>query len=423
MNKILCELKQVRSSLLVRNTAWMFFGQGLSITFQGMYFVFLAQLLGSFEYGVYVGAVAFVSILSQYGSMGSFYVLLRYVSQDTKVFAAYWGNVLITTITVGTLMVAILTWGGPHWAHAYSWQMILYVSIGDCLCVQFMMAAGRVFQAFEKLHMTALLNLLINFFRMLFAVILLRYLHHGTAQQWALSALLVSLIAVCLSLILVTRFYGKPSFSFKLMFDRAGEGFVFALSASTSNIYNDFDKAMLGHYGMNAANGVYAIAYKAIDACMIPISSIHNAASPRFFQKGTDGIQCTGAYALKVLKRTAPIGILLSVFMFLAAPIIPHLAGKGFAESVQALRWLCLLPFFRSFQLSAGDALTGAGYQKIRFCAQAVTAAFNFGVNLYLIPHYGWIGAAWASLASDAILGVFNWIALTAIQGGVGNEQ
>jgi O-antigen/teichoic acid export membrane protein len=62
--------------------------------------------------------------------------------------------------------------------------------------------------------------------------------------------------------------------------------------------------------------------------------------------------------------------------------------------------------------LSAGDAITAAGYQKFRLVCQAVAAAFNFGVNLYLIPRFSWRGAALSSLVTDALLAIFNWIAL-----------
>ena len=43
-------------------------------------------------------------------------------------------------------------------------------------------------------------------------------------------------------------------------------------------------------------------------------------------------------------------------------------------------------------------------------------AGFNFTVNLYLIPHYGWLGAAWSSLATDGLLAVLNWTALAFLQ-------
>ena len=112
---------------------------------------------------------------------------------------------------------------------------------------------------------------------------------------------------------------------------RTGEGFIFALSYSTTGLYNDVDKAMLGHYGMNAANGIYSMAYRVVDVCTTPITSIQGAAFPRFFCKGVEGVRSTADYAVRILKRTAPLALISALAMVLAAPIIPHLVGRGFA--------------------------------------------------------------------------------------------
>jgi len=55
--------------------------------------------------------------------------------------------------------------------------------------------------------------------------------------------------------------------------------FVFAVSGSTTSAYNDFDKVMLGHYGMTVANGIYSMAYRVINIATMPIQSIEAAAS------------------------------------------------------------------------------------------------------------------------------------------------
>jgi O-antigen/teichoic acid export membrane protein len=86
--------------------------------------------------------------------------------------------------------------------------------------------------------------------------------------------------------------------------------------------------------------------------------------------------------------------------------------GHSFDASVSALRWLCLLPIFRSLHLAAGDTLTGAGYQRYRTVAQLSAAGLNFGLNLWLIPAYSWHGAAWSSLLTDGSLAAANWILL-----------
>ena len=357
-----------------------------------------------------------VSLLSPYSSLGSAIVLLRYVCQEPKEFAVYWGNVLVTVLALGSLFTGVLVWIGPHIASSYSPGFVLCVAIGDCFCTQLTQAAGRVFQTFEKMRVTAILNLLTNLLRLTTAAMMIAFLHHATARQWVMAALGVSIVAAVMAVATVTRAYGRPAFSPSLLLKRAGEGLAFALSYSTSGICDNIDKTMLGHYGMNAANGIYSMAYRAIDAATIPLSAVQGAAIPRFFRKGSEGAQSTAAYALRIVKRTAPLTLLIAAVLWLAAPAIPHLVGKGFAESVLALRWLCLLPLFRSFHFGAGDALNGAGCIKLRLSGLILAAVFNFAVNLYLIPHYGWQGAAWSSLATDGLLAVFNWTALLAIR-------
>ncbi len=316
-----------------------------------------------------------------------------------------------------------MTLAGPHFASTYSRSMLLCVALGDCLCAQLTAGAGRVFQAMEKMNITAGITVMINLLRTIVAALMLWQLHAGTAQQWSLASLIVSALTTVTAIALVTRSFGRPSFSPELLRRRTGEGFVFALSYSTDGVYNNVDKAMLGHYGMDAANGIYTMAYRAIDVSTVPVTSIHSAAFPTFFRKGTAGVRSTAEYALQLLKRTAPLAMLSTLGLLVAAPIVPHLLGKGFGESIAALRWLCLLPFFRSFQLSAGDALTGAGHQKLRLVIQAAAAAFNFGINLYLIPHYSWRGAAWSSLASDGMLAVLNWSMLLWLTSAKGHAS
>lgn len=393
----------------------MFFGQGLSVVCQGAYFILLARLLGSTQFGIYVGAVAMVSMISQYSTLGSYSVFLRYVCPDPQNFALYWGNVLVTTLTLGSIFVALLTWIVPYVAHSYSWKMVAYVAIGDCLCAQLTIAAGAVFQGFERMHITAALNLLTNLLRVVLAGLMFWRIHRATAQQWVVAALIVSLFAVSAALVMVTYRFGKPAFSLHLLRQRTGEGFIFALSYSTGAMYNNIDKAMLGHYGMNPANGVYTMAYRVVDVATMPFNSIQAAAFPSFFRKGVEGVHSTKKYAIAIVKRTVPIALLSTAAMLVVAPIIPHLLGRSFSESVSALRWLCLLPVFRSLHFSPGDALTASGHQKLRLSTQAAVSAFNFGVNLYLIPRYGWLGAAWSSLATDGLLAILNWTVLLLV--------
>jgi O-antigen/teichoic acid export membrane protein len=405
----------LREGSLGRNASWMFLGQGLSVFVQAAYFILLARLLGNNQYGIFVGAMALVSIVSQYSSLGSGFVMLRHVSQDKKQFAEYWGNVILTTLVVGSLMILALKLSGTFLVGAASASVLVLIAIGECTCARLSECAGQAFQAHENLRITATLTTLTNVARLAAAGGMTVYLHHATVHQWAIASVSVSLFSAVIAVIAVCTRLGMPRFRPGLLVRSAAEGLGFSFACSTTSVYNDIDKTMLSRYGMAAANGIYSMAYRVVDISCVPIRSVHSAAFPRFCQKGVNGVRGNIEFARKIIQKTVPFALLAAAGMFLCAPLIPLAIGKGFEESVSALRWLCLIPLFRSLHLSAGDSLTGAGYQRYRTGSQVAAAGLNFCLNLYLIPAFSWRGAAWASLLTDGFLAVSNWTVLAVI--------
>jgi O-antigen/teichoic acid export membrane protein len=394
----------------------MLVGQGTGILLQAFNFVLLGRLLGSTQYGIYAGAFALVAIVASYSTLGSGTLFLRYVSADHTRFSVYWGNILLVTMTASGVLVAGLYLAAPHLIDPRSAGLVLILALANCFCSQLTTCAGQVFQTYEKLRFTAGLNLLTNLLRFLAAGAMLLFLHHSTAWQWALASLAVSSVAVLVAFVMVTVKFGWPRLRPGLFFRGATEGFGYSFATSTASAYNDIDKAMLSHYRMNAADGIYTIAYRIVDIATIPVLALRDAAMPRFFRAGTNSLDEAARLALKLLRTALPVACLASAGMWLAAPIIPHLVGKGFVESISALRWLCLIPIFRSVHQLTGSALTGSGLQPYRTASQLSAAAVNFGLNLWLIPAHGWLGAAWASLITDAGLGVANWLLLAFLR-------
>ena len=409
-------IDRLRNSTLAKNSAWMLLGQGLSVVVQAGYFFVLARLLGNLEYGVLVGSVALVAMFAQYSNFGSGLIFMRYVSLDRKSFPAYWGKILLTTLFFGAVLIVGIHLGAPWLMGAGNRGILTTLAIGEFLGAQMVVAISQIFQAFEQMRLTALLNLLTNGLRLLIAVVLFLKFHRIAAWQWAYASMSVALLAAVAAVITVYVKFGRPAFDPRLAMRRVGEGFIFAISGTTTSAYNDLDKAMLGHYGMSAANGIYTMAYRVVDISYMPMRSIYSAAFPRFFQLGAGGLTATSKLAFRLIRKTTVLGVIAAIGMYVCAPLIPFLAGHGFDRSVIALRWLCLIPLFRSFHMCAGDALAGVGLQPYRLAAQTVAALGNFGLNLYLIPHYSWLGAAAASLCTDGGLAVMCWLLLFGLR-------
>ena len=397
------------------NVAWMFFGQGSAYALRVVYFIMIARLLGPLQYGIVVGAFAFVNLAANYSRLGTGMVLLRYVSADHRNFAVYWGNVLLVTFAVSGVLVVLLRLAAPFAIGPPGTQIVLMTAIAICLFEQVTISATQVFQAFQQMRVTAFLNLLTSLLRAIAAGGMFLLLRKATAFQWSMASLVVSFVAAIIGVAAVTSKFGLPRFVPRLALQRAAEGFEYAFSSSTSSAYDDLDKTMLSHYGMNAANGIYTMAYRLIDMATMPVTSIQLAAEPRLFALGASGLRESLHLGKRLLLRSAGVSLLLAAVLYLGAPLLPYIAGKAFSEGIFALRWLCLIPVFRSIHKITGSVLTCAGMQRARTITQVTAALMNFGLNLWLIPRFGWRGAAWASLATDGGLGLLNWVVLMVI--------
>ena len=409
---LLSEILALRTSSLARNAGWMLVGQGLSLLLQAVFFVLLARLLGVREYGVFAGAFAFVGIAMPYSTLGSGLLFMRYVSARPSTYAVYWGNILLSTVVTGTVLTGVLYYVAPHLLNPASASIVILVAMGNCVFSQLVASMGFVFQTFERLQMTAALNILTNSLRLVAVGIMAALLPHASARQWALASMYISILAAIVGFLVVTRRFGRPKFVPRMLLSHTLEGLGFSLGWSAQSVYNDIDKTLLSHYGMNFQNGVYTMAYRIVDVATIPVTAVDAAALPRYFQEHDKDALSVPPLGFRLARRAALIGLLMSGGLFVAAPLIPHLVGHGFTDSVLALRWLCLLPAMRGIHQLTGSAITGMGFQRFRTVAQFSAAGLNLALNLWLIPRHGWLGAAWASIATDGLLAIVNLLIL-----------
>jgi O-antigen/teichoic acid export membrane protein len=293
-----------------------------------------------------------------------------------------------------------------------SHTIFLVLVLGNCFLDQITVSGGRVFQTFEMLRYTSILTFLSILARLITVSIMWVVMHHATALQWAIATLLPSLIAASVSIGLVKRQIGAMEFAPKMAVDHLREGLGFSFSSTAASIYNDVDKTMLSHYGLNRENGFYTLAYRVIEIATAPLAAMDYALLPRFFQFSKNGMKDASRLAVKSMSIAIFLGVAIAGFVLLTSPIIPRLVGRDFSGTIIALRWLCWIPLFRGIHRLAGGALTGTGHQNLRNVGQFAVAGINVLLNLWWIPAFGWIGAAWSSVASDGLLALITVLLL-----------
>src|SRR5579859_4498586 len=332
MNILQREWQRVRQSVLARNAGWMLLGQSSNLVLQALYFAVLGRLLGSTEYGIYVGAFALTSILSAFSSMGSGTVLLRYVSINRSSFGRYWGNLLLTTTCFGGLIIGVANLCAPRILNPMSASLVLFAGIAGCLCGEITRNAAMAFQAYEEMRITAIVSSSTSVARCAAVIGLLVTYQHVSALCWAIVAMLLSMGVAAASIIVVIYRYGRPTFSLALMFESIPEGFNYSFATSTGTIYNDVDKGILSHCGFNQANGIYTLAYRVIDAATSPIAAILEAIVPRLFREGGRDIPELKRFTRRILIRSIIAASAIALILYVAAPLVPLLAGKSFAN-------------------------------------------------------------------------------------------
>jgi O-antigen/teichoic acid export membrane protein len=393
------------TTALARNTAWMVLGQGLRLIIQALYFIEIARSLGVRNYGAFIGVVALVGIVYPFGSLGSGNLLVKNVSRDPGLFSVYWGRALAITAVFGMILFMVVV-GLARFALPPEIPRLLValIAASDIFGLNIITQAGQAFQAFERLHWTAAMNVMMSTGRLAGALLLVAIHAHPTALEWGYIYFGSTATIALLATLLVVGKLGRPKLRWNVLRSEIREGFYFSASQTAQTVYNDIDKTMLARLSTLEATGIYGAAYRLIDVSFVPVSALLWSAYPSFFRAGTRGILSSLSYAKPLLLRALGYSGFVCVVLLLSSGLVPYILGAQYALTAEALRWLAILPVFKALHYFLSDTLTSAGYQGVRTALQASVAILNILANLWIIPAYSWRGAAWSSIASDATL-------------------
>jgi O-antigen/teichoic acid export membrane protein len=396
-------LRQSISSQIALNATWMLSGHGFQLLGRIGYFIIVAHALGPAGYGSFVACTALIGTVSPFASCGTGHVMIKYVARDRNVLAAYLGNALLITVASGSVLTLFALILRPQVLPASSTSaMLIAVAIADLFAVEMNNICLQAFLALEQGRRFSHLMAFSTGVRFVAAIVLVAL--GATATHWAYLYAASAVIATATGIVAVSRSCSRPRFQLNLFFPSVREGFHFATSLASQSVYNDIDKTMLARLSTTEAAAIYAAAYRFIEAAILPIRSVANAAYPEFFRLGVQGVTSGFEFARRILRRSILYGLGTAVALFLAAGLVPLVLGRAYQESATALRWLCLLPVIKCMHVFLSDTLTGANYQWQTSSAQISVAVLNVAINFWLIRAFSWRGAAWSSLATDGLL-------------------
>lgn len=173
-------------------------------------------------------------------------------------------------------------------------------------------------------------------------------------------------------------------------------------------IYLKIDQLMIERMVDDAAVGVYSVAADISEIWYILPAALATSVLSGIVILHTRDEE---AYRERIqdlldLLVMAAIVIVITVAL-LAAPVMDTVYGAEFDGSAAILRiHILAAPFIFMGKILSKTIIT-EGYFKFSLVRHVVGAAVNVGLNLCLIPRYGGIGAAWATVVSYAAANYF----------------
>ncbi len=186
------------------------------------------------------------------------------------------------------------------------------------------------------------------------------------------------------------------------------QGLPFALTFVLTILYFKIDQPLVYAIRPHAEAGWYAAAYKPFEALLFipmtllsvvfPVLSVYFRERP---QELTDAVS-------RFFKALLVIGWPIAVGLFVLAH--PLTSMFLYPQSEPALRILALALAIGFVNNAFIGALSASDRQLSFTWAAGWSLVANLALNLVLIPFFGYIGASWATVLTEVVLGVSGWI-------------
>ena len=364
-------------------------------------FVYLARILGVTSFGVleFAGSVlAYLLLIADCG-FEMWGTREAATSRDIPALAARVVPIRLLLACCSFVLLLIVL---PLFPHYPSLRVVLVI-YGLSVFAQ-ALSLKWVFVGREQMSGVAR-GLVIG--QLVFAALVVAFIHSPAGLVWAPAfKLLGDLVTAAYFGRWFVRTYGRLALNMSLRGARAilKPAFTIGFSLAMGLLNYNFDAVLLGFLKGPTVVGWYNAAYKlllvGLGGALAYFAGLFPALSRLYVENRKE-------FALLV-RRTAELWLTFVVPLvvagtFLAPPVIRLLYGAAYDNSVAPFRillWSAALVMLRWVYM---DSLRATGHQALDVRCAITSATLNVALNVLLIPRYGMIGAASATVTADVI--------------------
>jgi PST family polysaccharide transporter len=388
---------------------WLLFDKLLRMGVGLLVGVWVARYLGPEQFGLFSFASAFVGMFGAVSGLGLQSIVVRDIVRDSTCKEETLGTAAALQLLGGFLtygcVLGIIFWLRPE----DSLAKLLVAILGTIVLFKF---SDVALYWFESQVLSKFIVWVQNGCFLIFSLIKVALILSNAplvAFAWATAAEAM-IVAVLIFIMLGLRGPKLQQLCFSLL--RAKTLFVdswpLLLSGVTIALYTKIDQIMLGQMLGDDAVGIYSAAVRISEVWYFIPMMIVASVSPSIFE---DQKRNEDQYQQR-LQRLYDLMVWLSVVValpmtFLSTSIVVALFGSDYIESGHVLAIHIWASVFVFLGVASNQWFIAENQQMLSFQRTLLGLIVNIFLNYFLIPEFGSIGAAYATIFSYAAAGLF----------------
>src|SRR3989338_161334 len=392
------------------------------------YKIIISRWLGANDFGLFALALAIISLIASIMISGIQLALSRYIAYHRekkdpekikRIIGATLQTILITNIIAGI----------GFWIFATEIAVFLHhPEIASLLKIfafllpfySTLLTLQKIFEGFQRIELSTAADIVLNGLRILLvgALVLTGMTIEGVSTTYLIATICTTVVFWIICEKVLTAFTRNIfTNNVKEMQNIVSFSWPLMISIIVHIIMTWSDTLLLGFYRTASEVGIYNIATPTANLLTVPAVALTTVFMPLmstlFAKKETQ--QMMNLY--RTATRWTFLIALPIIFAIILFPerIINSSAGIGYIEGASVLVLLGIGVFINAIATPANMILLAMDKTKFMMKNSIVACIASLGLNFYLIPKFGILGAGIAFLASSLIIAILRMIEIKTL--------
>ncbi len=364
----------------------------------------LAKYLGVFGNGELTTIITFTGFFTVLADLGLSTVATREISKKPEMMDKIIANSMAIRIYTALITAALCIGIGFLMPYSLNIKIGLITATAALLITFVGNIVDVVFQTKLKMQYTVLSDIAGRFTSLIIVILAWKY---DLGFQFVVLNILVAAIFSILTKFYYARRFVKIRLEYDyklwkwLLITAIPLGLVFVIN----NLYFKVDTLILSLLKDSSQVGLYGVSYKVLETTLFVGVFLSNAVVPILSKDIIDNRPRASMLIKTSLEALIALAMPIVAFILIAPDrIIRFLATQEFVQAQNALRWLALAIGLIYINVMLGQILIAADRRKILVWTSIGILLFNIAINLLLIPHFSYFGAAFTTFLSELVI-------------------